>query len=160
MAGIPVIFGWGKKGKVIGYVGIDKCPNCKNYVHFSVYEYANNVNVYFISVAKFNRKNYLVCPVCDTAYELTGNLKEHYFEEMYNCMDSEITQDIFSKSLQIISNNFVEILEDENMEMEDKVAILINMCVDKINKKYHNKKYVDKVARIALKCLLDKDKAK
>jgi len=50
MSGLPVVFGWGKKGKFIGYVGIDKCPNCKNYVHFSIYEYSNRVNIYFVPI--------------------------------------------------------------------------------------------------------------
>lgn len=35
--GLPVLFGWGKKGKQVGYIGIDKCPNCKNYVHLNLY---------------------------------------------------------------------------------------------------------------------------
>ena len=158
MAGLPIVFGWGKKGKEIGYVGIDKCPNCKHYVHFSIYEYSNRVNVYFVPVVKFNKKHYLVCHVCDAAYELTGDLKDHYFEEMYNSMDSEISQDIFSTSLEIISNNFEKLLENNELEIEEKVNSLIDMCVKKLNRKYHNKEYIDKVARMALKCILDNDK--
>lgn len=158
MAGLPVIFGWGKKGKPIGYVGIDKCPNCRHYVHFSIYEYANRVNVYFVPVAKFNKKHYLVCPVCDAAYELTGDLKDHYFDEMFSSMNSEDTQDIFSSSLEIISDNFGETLEREDIDMDEKVKILIDMCIKKLNPKYKNKDYIDKIARMAFKYLIDQDK--
>lgn len=159
MSGMPIIFGWGKKGKNIGYVGIEKCPNCKNYVHFSIYEYSNRINVYFISVAKFNKKHYLVCPVCDAAYELTNDIKDYYFEEMYKSMGADISQDIFSTSIEIISNNFANLLENEELEMEDKIDKLIEMCIKKLNKKYHNREYIDKIARTAFKCLLDDDKA-
>lgn len=157
MSGIPVLFGWGKKGKPIGYVGIDKCPNCKNYVHFSIYEYSNRINVYFVPVVKFNKKYYLVCPVCDAAYELTGDLKNYYFEEMYNSMDAEVSQDIFSTSLEIISDNFAELFENEELEMDEKVNVLIEMCVEKLNIRYQNKEYIDKIARIAFNCFLDKN---
>lgn len=158
MAGLPVVFGWGKKGKNIGYVGIDKCPNCKHYVHFSIYEYSNRVNVYFVPVAKFNKKNYLVCPVCDAAYELTGELKDHYFAEMFSSMNADDTQDIFSNSIEIISDNFGETLEREDIDMDEKVQILIDMCIKKMNSKYHNEEYIDKVARMAFKYLIDQDK--
>ena len=158
MAGLPVVFGWVKKGKNIGYVGIDKCPNCKHYVHFSIYEYSNRVNVYFVPVAKFNKKNYLVCPVCDAAYELTGELKDHYFAEMFSSMNAGDTQDIFSNSIEIISDNFGETLEREDIDMDEKVQILIDMCIKKMNSKYHNEEYIDKVARMAFKYLIDQDK--
>lgn len=160
MAGLPVIFGWGKKGKFIGYVGIDKCPNCKHYVHFSIYEYSNRINIYFVPVAKFNKKEYLVCPVCDAAYELTGNLKNYYFSEMFSSMDSETTQEIFSKSLEIIGDNFKDILEREDIDIDEKVKILIDMCIKKLNPKYANKSYIDKVAKMAFKFLVDQDKPK
>lgn len=160
MAGLPVVFGWGKKGKVIGYVGIDKCPNCKQYVHFSIYEYSNRINVYFVPVAKFNKKHYLVCPVCEAAYELTGELKEHYFYEMFNSMSPEDTEEIFSESMDIISENFINVFEQNDINTEDKVEILINKCVERLNDKYNNENYIDKIARIALKCLFDQDKAK
>ena len=158
MAGLPVVFGWGKKGKPIGYVGIDKCPNCKHYVHLSIYEYSSRINVYFVPVAKFNKKHYLVCPVCDAAYELTGDLKDHYFAEMFSSMNADDTQDIFSSSIEIISDNFGETLEREDIDMDEKVQILIDMCIKKMNSKYHNEEYIDKVARMAFKYLIDQDK--
>jgi len=159
MSGLPVVFGWGKKGKFIGYVGIDKCPNCKNYVHFSIYEYSNRVNIYFVPIVKFNKKNYLVCPICEAAYELTDNLKEYYFSEMFSAMNSEDTQEIFSSSLEIITENFGDVLNREDINMDEKVQILIDMCIKKLNSKFKNEKYVDKVARMAFSYLLDQDKA-
>ena len=158
MARIPVVFGWGKKGKEIGYVGIDKCPNCRHYVHFYIYEYANRVNVYFVPIAKFNKKHYLVCPVCDAAYELSDDLKNEYFSKMYSAMDSQSSQDIFSTSIEIISENIEEEFSKDNIEIDEKISNLINLCIKKLDKKYHNKEYIDKVARVAFQYLLDEDK--
>lgn len=67
---IPIIFGWGKKGKPLGYAGIEKCPHCKNWSAFTLYEMSNNVRLYFVPVAKFNTKRYLVCGTCDTGWEI------------------------------------------------------------------------------------------
>lgn len=159
MTKVPIIFGWGKKGKKIGYVGIDKCQNCKHYVHFSIYEYSNRVNIYFVPVVKFNKKHYLVCPVCDAAYELTGDLKEYYFDEMFNSMNAEISQDIFSTSLEIIESNFeFKISENNELDAVKTINSLIDICIEKLDVKYHNKKYIDKVARTALKYVFDDDK--
>lgn len=159
MTDLPILFGWGKKGKPIGYIGIEKCPNCKNYVHFSIYEYSNRINIYFIPVAKFNKKSYLVCPVCDAAFELTGDLKKYYFSEMLYSMNIDDTQEIFSKSLDIIIDNFDNILTKDKTTSEDKIDMIINMCIKKLKTKYNNEVYIDKIARIALKFLLDDDKA-
>lgn len=158
MAGLPIIFGWGKKGKPIGYVGIDKCPNCKNYVHFSIYEYSNRVNLYFVPVAKFNKKSYLVCPVCEAGYELDGELKDYYFNEMFSSMNPEDTQEIFTEASKIISKNLGKVLSREDIGMDEQVQILIDMCIKKINPKYKNEEYIDKVSRKAFKCLIDQDR--
>jgi hypothetical protein len=67
---IPIVLGWGKKGKLLGYAGIEKCPHCKNWAHFTIYEQSSNVRLYWVPVAKFNTKRFLVCSICDTAWEL------------------------------------------------------------------------------------------
>jgi len=67
---IPIVFGWGKKGKPLGFAGVEKCPHCKNWSPFTLYEMSSNVRLYFVPVAKFNKKRYLVCSTCDTAWEV------------------------------------------------------------------------------------------
>ena len=67
---IPVFIGWGKKGKQVGYAGVEKCPHCRNWSHFTIREVSNRVRLYFVPVAKFNTKRYLVCGTCDTAWEI------------------------------------------------------------------------------------------
>jgi len=67
---IPVVVGWGKKGKELGYAGVEKCPHCKNWSPFHIYEMSNRVRLYWVPVAKFNTKRYFVCGTCETAWEL------------------------------------------------------------------------------------------
>lgn len=62
--------GWGKKGKEIAYAGIEKCPHCRNWTHFAIFETTKRVTLYFVPVASWDRKAYLVCGTCETAWEL------------------------------------------------------------------------------------------
>ena len=156
MAGLPVIFGWGKKGTAIGYLGIDKCPNCKNYVHFSIYEYSNRVNIYFVPVAKFNKKQYLVCPVCEAAWQLEGNTKEEFLEEMLTSPDMDTTEMIWNKAGTIIESNLIEYIE----KYKDKwVNKLLEKCAKEIYSDYSDKEEIKKIALKYIKFALDDDKA-
>jgi hypothetical protein len=74
------IAGWGKKGKEIAYFGIMKCEMCRNHADHRLYEYSQRVTVYFIPVAKFNVKYYLVCDICDTAREMDPEKKSELLQ--------------------------------------------------------------------------------
>jgi hypothetical protein len=65
-----IIFGWGKEAKKVAFVGIAKCENCRNYGPFHLYEIAKKVTLYFVPVAKFSRKYYSVCSICEAGFEV------------------------------------------------------------------------------------------
>ena len=72
-----IIAGWGEKAKELAFVGINKCPKCKNHVPMDLYELANKVSLYFIPIAKFNKKYFVVCSLCENGFEIDeeGKLK-------------------------------------------------------------------------------------
>jgi hypothetical protein len=72
---------WGKKLKPLGYAGIEKCGNCKNYCNFWISEHASQVKAYFIQVAKFNKKFLYHCEICDASWEIPAGKKD----EMLRC---------------------------------------------------------------------------
>jgi len=65
-----IFFGWGKKAKRLANGGIDKCPNCGNVSPFGLYKISSSVSLYFVPVAKFATKHYLVCSTCEAGFEL------------------------------------------------------------------------------------------
>lgn len=62
--------GWGKKAREIAYAGIEKCPNCRNWTHFALFETKRKIALNFVPVASWDKKTYLVCGTCEAAWEL------------------------------------------------------------------------------------------
>ena len=70
-----IIAGWGKKAKKLADAGLYKCENCNNITTFELKELANYASAYFIKIAKWKKKYYLICSICDAGYELTEDAK-------------------------------------------------------------------------------------
>ena len=71
---LPVLAGWGDEAKVVGYMGILKCPNCRNYSNWVLLETKKKATVFFVPVAKWGTAYYGVCTVCEAGME--ANEKE------------------------------------------------------------------------------------
>ena len=152
---IPVVFGWGKKGKEVGYIGIHKCPNCKNYDHFSLYEYSNRITLYWVPVAKFNKKVYAVCSTCDAAFELNEDGKKELLELSIRTLNRETTAQIWNATIKLFSENAKDYIEKHG----DKSAIfLMQMCIKNISAIIPDEDYVTRVVEMVFQYLLDDDK--
>lgn len=90
-----IVAGWGKGSKKLAYLGIAKCGNCKNWVHFNLFEVANKVSVYFVPVAKFNKKYYMVCGVCNAAIEISAEQKDEALKASLALPGSDTVQVIW-----------------------------------------------------------------
>ena len=75
-----LLVGWGKGAKQIAYLGVYKCSNCKNYSHFHLYELANKIKLYFIQVAKFNKKYIIACETCEAGHEIDEETKNNLLQ--------------------------------------------------------------------------------
>jgi phage FluMu protein Com len=53
------------------YLGMLKCPNCKNVAEFYIYEKAFKPTVMFIPIAKFNKSYLLACESCKSGREIS-----------------------------------------------------------------------------------------
>lgn len=147
--GFLVVYGWGKKGKKIGYIGIDKCPNCKNYTHLYLYEYANNVNLYFVPIVKWNKKIYVVCPICDSGYELNEEMKKYFIELSLNTLDYKTTDFIWKETNRIVE----EYMKEQKEYSEDWPNHILETCKKEI--KVMDKDYVVRVVLKFLKSLAE-----
>jgi len=56
----------------MGELGLNDCPNCNNAAIWRVVETSRKFTLYFVPVAKWARKYYCICPVCDCGVTLKG----------------------------------------------------------------------------------------
>lgn len=155
---IPVFFGWGDKAKDVGYVGIEKCPHCKNYTHFVLKEIAKSFSLYFIPVAKWNRKVYLVCPICEACYELDEENKKLYFDRMYQSLDPERTSQLWEDAIQC----FLDYINDNHPDFSDDKNLIqmLDNTFNNLKGRYGDSDYVRHIISQALICSVDEDKPK
>lgn len=155
--GVPVFFGWGKKGKIAGYVGIDKCPNCKNYSHFKLYEYANNVNLYFVPIVKWNKKLYLVCSTCDAAWELKDDMKSEMLDKALKTPAPQIVNKIWNKVDEIVAKNLENVIKKDS---ENWVELIISKCVAELCDEMPDIAIIREITLKYLQYIFDEDKAR
>lgn len=146
-----VIFGWGKRGKEIAYLGVNKCPNCKNYGHFALHELANQVRLYFVPVANFNKKYYMVCGVCDAAWEVDSDQKSRILRESVDLPSQSTVGSIW--------NELDGIFSDLSQTEQDTSTDLLGDALAELNKRY-SEDHVGYVARLYFAMLTDADRPK
>lgn len=92
-----LIGGWGKKSKKIADAGLLKCKNCNNTASFEVRELANTASLFFVPVAKWNKKRYLVCPICEAGYELSEEDTKKLLQEIASLPSNDVSTEIWNK---------------------------------------------------------------
>lgn len=65
-----IIFGWGGNCRVLGEIGEADCDNCNNTARWVVVETSKKFTLYFMPVAKWSKKYFCICSVCDHGIEL------------------------------------------------------------------------------------------
>jgi len=108
-----IIAGWGKKSKKIADAGLLKCRNCNNIAAFEVRELANTASLYFIPVAKWHRKTYLVCPICKTGYELSEEGTKNFLQEIASLPSNDKSIELWNK-IDVLFVKFMK--ENKNLE--------------------------------------------
>lgn len=152
---------WGKDSKEIGYWGILKCENCKNYTHHVIYERANKVKLYFVTVAKYKKERYLVCPVCNAGYELQEDIYLSLIEQLPKRFDKEKTSEIWNR----VNSDIVQFIKTSNeQEQNTDYATLMVGFVDKLRNNlvdtYGSEDNVNEIMSTYLKSLADENLAR
>ena len=99
-----IILGWGKRSKKIIDIGLLRCSNCNNIAGFELRELSNRVSLYFVSVAKWKKRIYMVCPVCDAGFELDEGQKNEIINESINLPDNEKSLTIWDYIVNAFNN--------------------------------------------------------
>lgn len=149
-----MIVGWGKYAKKIAYLGIMKCNNCKNYSHFHLYELSNKVKLYFLPVAKLNKKYFYACEICEYGNEIDLKKCEELLKISVEIPEQDIVTNIWktldSKLYEKIKNN-----ESSDEFINDLVSEIRNLFKTKLNQNQ-----IDYVMDMYVRYLSDKDTAR
>ena len=108
-----LIGGWGKKSKKIADAGLLKCKNCNNTAVFDVRELANTASLYFVPIAKWNKKNYLVCSICGAGYELSEEDSVKLMQEIASLPSNNTSIEIWNR-IDILFSGFIK--EKKNLD--------------------------------------------
>lgn len=65
-----LIVGVGKHVENLGRAGYYKCPRCNNECLYSVLEISKKFEVFWIPIARWNKRYFLTCTICQYGYEL------------------------------------------------------------------------------------------
>ena len=65
-----IIFGWGRRHKVLGEGFFVHCPNCGNATQRMIVETSKRISLYFVPVAKWSKRYWMACSVCSGGIEL------------------------------------------------------------------------------------------
>jgi hypothetical protein len=84
-----VFYGWGKDLKNVAYAGIEKCPHCKNWTHFSVCEQSSHATLYFVKVARWNKKRVFVCGTCSHGWEIDADKFDAFIRQTISLPSKE-----------------------------------------------------------------------
>lgn len=91
-----LIAGWGGKEKPVGFLGIEKCDNCKNYGFFNLFEISKKISLFFVPVANYSKKYYAVCEICKAGYELDDEGYKKMLAESTKIPDRDTIADIWN----------------------------------------------------------------
>ena len=108
-----LIGGWGQKSKKIADAGLLTCKHCHNTSLFELRELSKALSLYFVPIAKWNKKTYLVCSICDMGYELSENDTRKLLQEVVTLPDNNTLSEIWNK-MDLLFTKFMN--ENKNLE--------------------------------------------
>lgn len=119
-----IIGGWKKSAREIAYLGINWCPNCKNYDHFAMYEIATKVNLYFVPVAKFKKKFIWACELCEAAWEVDEEKRGDLLRESATIPDRDYVTNLWNEIDQELSSAIGAARSPENSDSVDLLELI------------------------------------
>ena len=149
-----IIAGWKKKAKQLAYLGVKKCPHCNNYCHFYVIEMADKPSLFFVPVAKLNKKHYAICSLCEICWEVDEG------EELNKLLTASVRVPT-EENYRYIWRVFEEFITRADELASDGITLEegLNGAIVELNKTY-SKSDVEHVYSTFLTAVTDEDTAR
>lgn len=92
-----VFYGHGEEFRPIAHAGIEQCPVCNQFFNFHIYEDSAYFTLYFVPVARWNQKYFLVCHGCRQRFTLQPHEHERLLQWSVNVPPHEICVEIWNR---------------------------------------------------------------
>lgn len=125
-----ILVGWGKNAKHEADLGIMKCSNCSNYAPFVLITTKRKATLYFIPVAKWDKKYYMMCGVCEAGLEMDEEKAQELIREVISYPSNDLALEIFSKMEDKISSSIEKLLESETNTGEEFVKTFTDKVIE------------------------------
>ena len=119
-----ILVGWGRNAKSIAYMGISKCPNCRNWDHFQLFETKRKVTLYFVPVARFATHYYVVCNRCEAAAEVSKEKANEILRESIAVPSPDDASVIWKSLMDAASDDSLETSEQGSAALQERVTEL------------------------------------
>ena len=108
-----MIINWGEKSKKVCDASINECSNCKDISTFEIRTMEKTAGMFFVSMAKWDKKYYLVCLQCSAGFPLSEGKEDEAIKFYTELADNDTSIDIHNK----IDNLFVKYIPtDEGLK--------------------------------------------
>lgn len=134
-----LLFNWGSKGKKVCDGGIHFCTNCNHVNTMEIQVIEKNIGLFFVPVAKWDKKFYLMCNRCTARFPLLDNKVSEFIRlatdgpsnelaiKIYNEIDKVFIEGKFLSStgkLDSFPEQVVDILKVKGYEVSDIEKVL------------------------------------
>lgn len=120
-----LIANWGDKSKKISDAGIDVCSNCHNLSAFELRTTESTAGLFFVSIAKWNKKYWYVCQTCSAGFPVSEGKEEEMIRLATEAPSHQVCTEIFTK----MSKYFQE---GNYFSNEEKLNGFLNDAIEKI----------------------------
>jgi hypothetical protein len=155
-----LLAGWGKDAQHVCNAGIQRCGRCKNWCVFEVVETSKKVTAFLVPIAKYSKKTFAVCPICDSGIELDPSEVREIIASLPSRPDSDSIETIWSELLENLPEDFITQLKgsvDDGMEVTEGFALIIQPSVEKFSGRYSTE-HLAYVSHNLLSYLFDDDR--
>jgi hypothetical protein len=152
-----IIYGWGKDLKEVAYAGIEKCGQCKNWGHFALCEHSSHASLYFIKVARWNRKFVLVCRTCNNGWQIDESKRESLIRQTISLPSQEHSGLIWNSLDQAASAAFDQKVADGQEVAMAAACVALADTVESLERQFQQD-HIRYVAQRYVAFLQDQDK--
>ncbi len=152
-----IIVGKGSDLKKIGFAGIEKCSNCKNFGLFWLCEYSQKLTAYFIPVVRYNRKLHYLCETCGQAYEVDKGMDEAAIRSTVTLPSRDDALAMWN----VINEKYAEAVRytkgHDDETVESSINQVMTWTMDELRRAYRPE-HVDYIGGRYAQCLGDTDR--
>ncbi len=139
-----IIFNWGEKSKKVCDASIYNCSNCNHLAPFEIRTDEKTAGVFFISMAKWGKKYYLVCQNCSAGFPILEDKIDETLKLFTEAPSHTLSAEIYKELKDLfISGNY--------LGSEEKLSKYPDEAKSVLKEKGYRENDVNYIIPIALK---------